>query len=209
MSDHTSPRDPDEDPSTGTPPDELRDPPPVSTRRRCKARLPSTRHRARPASRVPATAAGPGSDHPPRSTRHRNTRLRPPYPHGTATAYRPPQRSGTNSKAIIALVCGIAGLALCQLIGVAAILVGGSARREIQVDRQGGYGLALAGVVLGWIAVALTVGLLPAVRRRRRLSSRSLPSRRTHSTGRPRPRAISIRWTSEVPSPISSTLASR
>ena len=30
-----------------------------------------------------------------------------------------------------------------------------------------------------------------------------------HSTGRPRPRAISIRCTSEVPSPISSTLASR
>ena len=30
-----------------------------------------------------------------------------------------------------------------------------------------------------------------------------------YSTGRPRPRAISIRCTSEVPSPISSTLASR
>ncbi len=30
-----------------------------------------------------------------------------------------------------------------------------------------------------------------------------------HSTGRPRPRAISIRWTSDVPSPISSTFASR
>ena len=32
---------------------------------------------------------------------------------------------------------------------------------------------------------------------------------RAHSTGRPSPRAISIRCTSEVPSPISSTLASR
>ena len=32
---------------------------------------------------------------------------------------------------------------------------------------------------------------------------------RRYSTGRPRPRAISIRCTSEVPSPISSTLASR
>ena len=30
-----------------------------------------------------------------------------------------------------------------------------------------------------------------------------------YSTGRPSPRAISIRWTSEVPSPISSTFASR
>ena len=30
-----------------------------------------------------------------------------------------------------------------------------------------------------------------------------------HSTGRPRPRAMSIRWTSEVPSPISRILASR
>ena len=30
-----------------------------------------------------------------------------------------------------------------------------------------------------------------------------------HSTGRPSPRAMSIRWTSEVPSPISRTLASR
>ena len=30
-----------------------------------------------------------------------------------------------------------------------------------------------------------------------------------YSTGSPRPRAMSIRWTSEVPSPISSTFASR
>ena len=34
-------------------------------------------------------------------------------------------------------------------------------------------------------------------------------SLRAHSTGRPRPRAMSIRWTSEVPSPISRILASR
>jgi hypothetical protein len=36
-----------------------------------------------------------------------------------------------------------------------------------------------------------------------------LTQRLSHSTGRPSPRAISIRCTSEVPSPISSTLASR
>ena len=39
----------------------------------------------------------------------------------------------------------------------------------------------------------------------------SPPNRATscYSTGRPRPRAMSIRWTSEVPSPISRILASR
>ena len=35
------------------------------------------------------------------------------------------------------------------------------------------------------------------------------PESRSYSTGRPRPRAISIRCTSEVPSPISRTFASR
>ena len=63
--------------------------------------------------------------------------------------------------------------------------------------------VVLAGIGLAMMVTGLVVTRLAGLRR-------TPPrSRRDHSTGRPRPRAISIRCTSEVPSPISSTLASR
>ena len=88
----------------------------------------------------------------------------PPQP-----PYRPgPQKAvpsvPTSGLAIASLVLGIGGLTILPLIGSAlAIIFGYMARRDIR-QRPGelsGGGMALAGIVMGWIAVGLAVlGLL-------------------------------------------------
>jgi Domain of unknown function (DUF4190) len=68
----------------------------------------------------------------------------------------PPPNSG---KAVTALVLGILGIVMCQVLGVAAVIVGKQANDEIAASggRLGGEGLAKAGIILGWVAVALLV----------------------------------------------------
>ena len=71
-----------------------------------------------------------------------------------------PVRVETSGKATASLVLGIAGLIVCPLVcSVLAIVFGAQARNEI--DRSGGRlagrGTAQAGVVLGWIGVALCI----------------------------------------------------
>jgi len=67
-----------------------------------------------------------------------------------------PQNSG---KAVGALVCGIAGLVVCQPVGIAGIVLARQADEEIAASggRLTGQGLAQAGRILGWISVALMV----------------------------------------------------
>jgi hypothetical protein len=70
----------------------------------------------------------------------------------------------TSGMAIASLVLGIGGLTILPLLGsIAAIILGYMARKDIR-HRPGqvsGDGLALAGIVLGWISVGLAVlGLL-------------------------------------------------
>lgn len=64
--------------------------------------------------------------------------------------------SKTNGSATAALVFGILGL-LIGILSVPALVFGYSARR--QIDRsggmQGGRGMAIAGIVLGWIGAVL------------------------------------------------------
>lgn len=86
-----------------------------------------------------------------------------------AVAERPPSRPPpayrstavqTSGMAIASLVSGIAGWTLFPLLGsILAIVLGYAARREIrqQPDQLTGDGLAVAGLVLGWLAVGLTV----------------------------------------------------
>ncbi len=74
--------------------------------------------------------------------------------------------SQTNTRAIVALVLGIAGLIfLPVLLSIPAIVVGSRARREIDASggMQGGRGLAVAGIVCGWIGVAFGVLALVAI----------------------------------------------
>ncbi|MEO8106398.1 MAG: DUF4190 domain-containing protein [Actinomycetes bacterium] len=68
----------------------------------------------------------------------------------------PPPNSG---KAVAALVLGILGIVSCQVLGVVAIVLGQQAGDEIAASggRLGGEGFARAGVIMGWVAVALLV----------------------------------------------------
>ena len=66
----------------------------------------------------------------------------------------------TNPLAIVSLVSGILGWTLLPFVAsLIAIITGHMARSAIrrEPDRYDGDGLAIAGLVLGWVAVALAV----------------------------------------------------
>jgi Domain of unknown function (DUF4190) len=71
-------------------------------------------------------------------------------------AYPPPQRQ-TNGLAVASLVVGIASFFTCSLAGAVAVYLGNRAKAQIAQTGEEGEGLAKAGVVLGWIALALTL----------------------------------------------------
>ncbi len=64
----------------------------------------------------------------------------------------------TNQLAIAAIICAGAQVFCWLLTGIPAIILGHMARRQIRQTGENGDGLALAGLILGYIGVA--VGLL-------------------------------------------------
>ena len=66
----------------------------------------------------------------------------------------------TNGLAIASLVCGIAAFLILGIVGGALALIFGYIGRR-QIDESGGAqtgrGMATAGIVLGWISIALFV----------------------------------------------------
>ncbi|MEO6519477.1 MAG: DUF4190 domain-containing protein [Pseudoxanthomonas sp.] len=64
-----------------------------------------------------------------------------------------------SSLSIISLVAGILGWTLLPLLGsLAAIVTGHMARKEIrQNPALGGDGMAVAGLIMGWVSVVLWV----------------------------------------------------
>ncbi len=71
--------------------------------------------------------------------------------------YRPGKPLGTNGKAIASLVTALAGLVFCGLPSIAGLILGVVAMRECRRTGQDGYGLALAGTIIGALVVALLV----------------------------------------------------
>lgn len=85
----------------------------------------------------------------------------PPPPATPPPTYAPAVQ--TSGMAIASLVMGIVGWTVLPLIGsILAIVFGYAARREIRQrpDELGGEGLALAGLVLGWLMVGISVLVL-------------------------------------------------
>jgi hypothetical protein len=76
-------------------------------------------------------------------------------PYGPQYAYAPARP--TNGLAIGALVTSIVSFFVCMPVGVAGVIMGHIARRQIRERDEDGDGLALAGIILGWIAAALTL----------------------------------------------------
>ena len=64
----------------------------------------------------------------------------------------------TSGAAIASLILGIVGVTVFPLIpSIFAIIFGGRAREEMRDPGVSGEGLATAGIILGWIGVALGV----------------------------------------------------
>jgi Domain of unknown function (DUF4190)/DUF1707 SHOCT-like domain len=80
----------------------------------------------------------------------------------------PSQYARTNSLAITSLVCGIAQMMFGPLATIPAVVCGHMARHQIRRTGEQGAGMALAGLILGWIGVGFTalvvvIALLAAV----------------------------------------------
>jgi len=69
----------------------------------------------------------------------------------------------TNGLAVASLVCGFAQFLVGPLATLPAIVFGHMARNQIKQTGEQGSGLALAGLVLGWGAVALGIILMFAL----------------------------------------------
>ena len=77
----------------------------------------------------------------------------PPAPYGT---FQPTPQ--TNGLAIGSLVVSIASIFVCcGLTGVVGAIMGHIARKQIRETGEGGAGLALGGVIVGWVSFGLAV----------------------------------------------------
>lgn len=82
----------------------------------------------------------------------------PPYPgYHPYDPYGQNKPQGTNGKAIAALVTAVGGLLLCGLPSIAGIILGIIAMRETKQTGQDGYGLALAGLIIGSAVVVFGI----------------------------------------------------
>ncbi|MEU6395111.1 DUF1707 and DUF4190 domain-containing protein [Streptomyces sp. NPDC046939] len=75
----------------------------------------------------------------------------------------PPPPAPTNGKAIGALVCGVSTFFSVGLTGVPAVVLGHMARAEIKRTGEQGDGMAVAGIVLGWLTIVGWVLFLTAI----------------------------------------------
>ncbi|MER5440754.1 DUF1707 and DUF4190 domain-containing protein [Streptomyces sp. NPDC002790] len=69
----------------------------------------------------------------------------------------------TNGKAIGALVCGVGTFFSAGVSAVPAVILGHMARKEIRERGESGDGMAVGGLVLGWLAVAFWALLIVAI----------------------------------------------
>ena len=73
--------------------------------------------------------------------------------------YVPPQKAGTNALAIASLISSFTGL-LCCVGSIVAIVLGAIAVRQIKRTGQDGFGLAVAGIVIGIATLGVTLVFL-------------------------------------------------
>ena len=69
----------------------------------------------------------------------------------------------TNGLAVASLACGIGQVFFWFLAAIPAVVLGHMARRQIRRTGEDGAGMALAGLVLGWIGILLTVVIVLGV----------------------------------------------
>ena len=82
----------------------------------------------------------------------------PPYGYG----YQSPTTNGMAIASLVVSVLSIFGICLCGPLGLAGAvgaILGHVARRQIKTRGENGGGLALAGIIVGWIVFGLTLAL--------------------------------------------------
>jgi uncharacterized membrane protein len=74
--------------------------------------------------------------------------------HYPVAPYQPPAAQTINSLAVASLMCGIAEIPTLGVSAVPAVILGSMARRQIRETGERGEGLAVAGLILGWLVFA-------------------------------------------------------
>ncbi|MCX4828769.1 DUF1707 and DUF4190 domain-containing protein [Streptomyces sp. NBC_00006] len=69
----------------------------------------------------------------------------------------------TNGKAIGALVCGVGTFFSAGASAIPAVILGHMARKEIRERGESGDGMAVGGLVLGWLSVAFWALIIVAI----------------------------------------------
>ena len=72
---------------------------------------------------------------------------------GVPRTFLPAPRPRTNGKAVAAGVCGLLCVPTFGLTGIPAVILGHAAQSEMRSTGEGGDGLAVTGLVLGWLYV--------------------------------------------------------
>ncbi|WP_419997202.1 DUF1707 and DUF4190 domain-containing protein [Streptomyces boninensis] len=86
----------------------------------------------------------------------------PPMPPAVPQTFLPTPAPPTNSSAVASLVCG----ALVPMVGITcipAVILGHKARAEIKRTGEGGDGMAVAGMVIGYLAIGTVAFILMIV----------------------------------------------
>ena len=88
--------------------------------------------------------------------------VRPPYsaPQGYGAPAYPLRK--TDGLAIASLVCSLVGIIfsftiVLGLASVAGVIMGHLSLRRLKTSGDAGYGMAMAGTIIGWVGVGLTV----------------------------------------------------
>lgn len=65
-----------------------------------------------------------------------------------------PVSAPTNGMATASMVCGLIGFVTCGLTSLLAIIFGHIAQSQIKRTGEGGHGMAIAGLILGYLVTA-------------------------------------------------------
>ena len=89
----------------------------------------------------------------------------PPYGYPAPPSYNYAPAVKTNALALTSLISSIAAFVIVPFIGsVVGVITGHIALRQLKTSGENGRGMALAGTIVGWVGVALSiVGIALAV----------------------------------------------
>jgi hypothetical protein len=83
-----------------------------------------------------------------------------PFPNQPFAWSYPPLTRRLNNMALASMIVSLASFLTCPLLGLLGVYLGTRARNEIKARGDDGDGMALAGIVAGWVATGLSVLLV-------------------------------------------------